>query len=58
MSGDPRFSLEQRYGSHEQHEQYVSRSKVAVQSMVRERFLLQEDADRLVRETEASDVLR
>jgi hypothetical protein len=54
-SGDPRPSLEERYGSHEQ---YVERVRAAAKRLVQERFLLQEDADRLVREAAASSVLR
>jgi len=54
-SGDPRPSLEERYGTHEA---YVSKVRVAAQRLVKERFLLQDDADRLVREAEASNVLR
>jgi hypothetical protein len=44
-SGDPRSSLEERYGTHERY-------------VVRGRYLLQEDADRLVAEAEASKVLQ
>ena len=54
-SGDPRPSLEERYGTHER---YVERVREAARRLVQERFLLQEDADRLVREAEASAVLR
>jgi hypothetical protein len=54
-SGDPRPSLEERYGTHER---YVERVREFAKRMVQERFLLQEDADRLVREAEASAVLR
>jgi Alpha/beta hydrolase domain len=53
--GDPRPSLEERYGTHEN---YVARVKTAAQRLVEQRFLVQEDADRLVREAEASGVLR
>jgi hypothetical protein len=48
-------SLEERYGTHEK---YVERVREAAKRLVRERFLLQEDADGLVREAEASAVLR
>jgi hypothetical protein len=54
-SGDPRPSLEERYGSHEG---YVAKVKEAARRLVEQRFLLEGDADRLVREAEASDVLR
>lgn len=53
--GDPRPSLEERYGTHEN---YVARVKAAAQRLVEQRFLAPEDADRLVREAEASGVLR
>lgn len=54
-SGDPRLSLEERYGTHEE---YVARVKAAAARLVRERFLLQDDADRLVAQAEQSEVLR
>ena len=53
-SGDPRPSLEERYASHDA---YVARVKAAAQKAVEERFLLQTDADRLVAQAQASDVL-
>lgn len=53
-SGDPRPSLEERYGTHEA---FVARVRAAARRLVDQRFLLQEDADRLVREAEASSVL-
>jgi len=53
-SGDPRPSLEERYGSHRA---YVEIVKAAAEKAVAERFLLREDADRLVAEAAASDVL-
>jgi hypothetical protein len=54
-SGDPRLSLEERYGTHEA---YVAKVRAAARALVEQRFLLQEDADRLVREAEASAALR
>jgi len=54
-SGDPRPSLEERYGTHEA---YVARVRDAAARLVADRFLLQEDADRLVAEAESSSVLR
>jgi hypothetical protein len=54
-SGDPRPSLEERYGTHAG---YVAKVKEAARRLVEQRFLLEDDADRLVREAEASDVLR
>jgi len=53
-SGDPRRSLEERYSSHAA---YVGAVKAAAEEAVAERFLLREDADRLVAEAAASDVL-
>ncbi len=54
-AGDPRLSLEERYRTHDG---YVAMVKAATERLVRERFLLQEDAEKLVREATASDVLR
>jgi hypothetical protein len=54
-SGDPRLSLEERYGSHDA---YVARVKEAARRQVGERFLLQDDADRIVAQAEKSSVLR
>jgi hypothetical protein len=54
-SGDPRLSLEERYGTHDA---YVARVKEAAKRQVAERFLLPEDADRLVAQAEQSGVLR
>jgi hypothetical protein len=54
-AGDPRPSLEERYSSHEG---YVAAVRAAVGRQVRDRFLLQEDADRLIAEAGASDVLQ
>jgi hypothetical protein len=54
-SGDPRLSLEERYSTHEG---YVAKVHAAARRQVEQRFLLPEDADRLVREAESSDVLR
>jgi hypothetical protein len=52
---DPRPSLEERYGSHEA---YVSRVRDAARRMVQQRFLLPDDAERVIREAEASRVLQ
>ena len=54
-AGDPRPSLEERYGSHAE---YVAKVRAAAARLVEERFLLPDDADRLVREAESSNVLR
>ncbi len=53
-SGDPRPSLEERYATHTG---YVEAVKKATGKAVAERFLLPADAERLVREAAASDVL-
>lgn len=52
---DPRPSLEERYGTHDA---YVEAVKKAATKAVAERFLLVADAERLVAEAAASDVLR
>lgn len=52
--GDPRKSLEERYGSRERYLELVSQ---AIDEAVRDRFLLPDDAARLRREAEASVVL-
>jgi hypothetical protein len=54
-TGDPRKSLEERY---KDHEGFVKAVKKAVKELVRERFLLEEDAETYIRAAEASDVLR
>jgi hypothetical protein len=54
-TGDPRPSLEERYGTHDA---YVQKVREAAKRLVSERFLIQDDADRLVREAESSSVLR
>jgi hypothetical protein len=54
-SGDPRPSLEERYGNHAG---YVSAVKAAAEKLVNNRFLLKEDADRYVQAALASDVLK
>ena len=53
--GDPRLSLEERYASHDK---YVELVKAAAARAVAERFLLLEDADRLVAQAAASDVMK
>ena len=53
-NGDPRPSLEERYGTHDG---YVEAVKTAAAKAVAEGFLLQDDADRLVKEAAASNVL-
>ncbi len=53
-AGDPRPSLEERYGTHAN---FVSLVRKAADELVAGRYLLKEDADRIVREAEASTVL-
>ena len=53
--GDPRLSLEERYGSHEG---YVRAVKTGADAMVLEGLLLQEDAERELKKAEGSGVLR
>jgi len=54
-SGDPRPSLEERYGTHDA---YVAKVKGAAARLVGERLLLQADADRIVKQAEDSSVLK
>jgi hypothetical protein len=54
-SGDPRPSLEERYGTHEG---YVRGVRATAGRLVRERLLLAEDAERIIADAERSDVLR
>jgi hypothetical protein len=54
-SGDPRPSLEERYGTREK---YVEQVRAAAEGLVRGRYLLRDDADRLIAEAEASKVLK
>ena len=53
-NNDPRPSLEERYGTLDR---YVAIVKRAADEAVRDRFLLPEDAERLVHEAETSDIL-
>jgi Alpha/beta hydrolase domain len=55
ITGDPRPSLEERYGTHDG---YVAAVKRAAGRLVRDRFLLPEDAERLIAEAQSSDVLK
>jgi len=54
-SGDPRLSLMERYRTHRG---FVRAVRRAARELVRERFLLEEDATTLINAAEASDVLR
>ena len=53
-ANDPRPSLEERYGTQQA---YVAAVRTAADKAVRDRFLLPEDADRLVQQAAASHVL-
>jgi len=53
-TGDPRLSVEERYGTLEG---YVCTVRRAADAAVRDRFLLRDDADRMIREAEQSGVL-
>jgi len=53
-SNDPRLSIEERYGTLED---YVAIVKRAADKAMRDRFLLPEDAARIVREAESSGIL-
>jgi hypothetical protein len=55
VTGDPRLSLEERYRDHAG---YVAVVKQAVERLLRQQFLLPEDAERVVRQAEESNVLR
>jgi Alpha/beta hydrolase domain len=54
-AGDPRPSLEERYGSHEG---YVNAVRKATARAVSERFLLADDADALIKAAQSSAVLQ
>ena len=54
-SGDPRSSLEERYGDHRG---FVDAVRHATERSVRRRLLLEEDARVIVGQAEASDILR
>jgi hypothetical protein len=54
-AADPRPSLEERYTSHAD---YMAKVRAAAVSLVSQRYLLQDDADRLVAQADASAVLR
>ena len=54
-NGDPRLSLEERYFSHDD---YVAQVGTAALEMVAKRYLLHEDADRMIAAAEQRDVLK
>jgi len=53
--GDPRPSLEEQYHSHDE---YVKTVTAAAATLVRDHYLLQQDADAMIEQAERSDVLR
>jgi hypothetical protein len=53
-SGDPRLSIEERYHSHEG---YVKAVREAAAKLVKDRYLLQADADAMIEQAQKSDVL-
>jgi hypothetical protein len=55
LNGDPRLSLEERYGSHDG---YVQAVRTAAASAVGQGFLLEADAADLIAQAIASDVLK
>lgn len=54
-SGDPRPSLEERYGSHAG---YVQAVTAAADALVKDGLLLQYDADRTIAQAQSSDILK
>jgi len=54
-SGDPRLSLEERYGSRSS---YVAAVTAAANDLVNQGYLLPEDAQRLISEAQASSILQ
>lgn len=54
-SGDPRPSLEERYRNHAG---FVKAVEKAARQLVKERVLLEEDAQKFIEAAEASDILR
>jgi hypothetical protein len=53
--GDPRLSLEERYGDHAA---YVKRYEEAVQRLTRERLILAEDAERFMSRVRSDEIAR
>jgi hypothetical protein len=54
-SGDPRLSLEERYQTHDGYAKAVA---AAAESLVKQGYLLRPDADAMVAQAKASDILR
>lgn len=52
-NGDPRLSLEERYGSHES---YVRRAEQAVRHLVAERLLLDQDGEEILARARSPEV--
>jgi hypothetical protein len=53
-SGDPRRSLEERYHSQDEYVQLVSS---AANKLVQEGYLMQADADAMIKQAKAADIL-
>jgi hypothetical protein len=53
--GDPRLSLEERYGTHAE---YVRRYEAAVQQLVKDRLLLPQDAQRYLARVRSDEVAK
>jgi hypothetical protein len=53
--GDPRLSLEERYGTREN---WLAGVRAAANAMVQERLLLRADADAMIAQAEASNILK
>jgi hypothetical protein len=53
--GDPRKSLEERY---KDHDGFVKAVEKAARDLVRERFLLQQDADAFIQAAQSSTILQ
>ncbi|GAC1341322.1 MAG: alpha/beta hydrolase domain-containing protein [Myxococcales bacterium] len=55
VAGDPRRSIQERYGTHEG---YVAAVRAAAARLVSQRFLLPEDAARIIQQAQTGNVLR
>ena len=53
QNGDPRLSIEERY---KDHADYVSKISHVARSLVEERYLLPEDADRIIEAAKISEI--
>lgn len=54
-TSDPRLSLEERYGTHDE---YVKRVTASANAMVAQRYLLRADADQMIAQADASSILK